>query len=145
MKKNLYIFIIGLVIGLSGYWIFRDGPMATKIKENALVEKVGQKLQDRAVDKIKEEMDKNKRVVINKPAGSSIPVVADFLMTDLVRAKIAAEPLLAGAEIKPEAKGGDVELRGTAGSYEQISRAMRLAFECDAARSVVSTIEVKAK
>ena len=106
MKKYAIIFICGLVIGSAGYWTVREGPLAAKVKENALVEKVGEKIQEREVTKVREEMEKNKRVVMNKPPGSTIPVLDDSRLTDLVRAKIAAEPTLAETEIRGEAKGG---------------------------------------
>jgi osmotically-inducible protein OsmY len=145
MKKFVIVFIIGVIVGTGSYWTFRDGPLAQKVRESKLVQAVGEKLQDRAADKVKEEMEKNGKVVMNKAAGSTIPTVADGLLSDLVKAEIAAEPMLAGTGIKVEVKSGDVALSGTVSSYEQVARAMRLALECDATRSVVSTIQVKAK
>lgn len=145
MKKFVIVFIIGVVVGTGSYWTFRDGPLAKKVRESKLVQAVGDKLEDRATNKVKEEMEKNGKVVMNKAPGVPIPSLDDGRLSDLIKAKIAAEPMLADAVIKQDVKSGDVELRGSATSYEQVARAMRLAFECDATRSVVSTIEVKAK
>jgi osmotically-inducible protein OsmY len=145
MKKFVIVFIIGVIVGTGSYWTFRDGPLAQKVRESKIVQAVGNKLEDLAADKVKAEMEKNGKVVMNKAAGVTIPTVADGLLSDLVKAEIAAEPMLAGTEIKAEVKSGDVALSGTASSYEQVARATRLALECDATRSVVSTIQVKAK
>jgi osmotically-inducible protein OsmY len=145
MKKYLLIFVLGVLCGSGGYWVMRDGPLATKVTASALVQKVEEKVQERAASQVKEEMEKHGKVVMNKPAGASVTTVGDSRLEDLIKAKIAAEPLLSNSEIRQHVQSGDVELRGTATSYEQIARAMRLALECDATRTVVSTIEVKIK
>ena len=145
MKKYLIIFIIGVVVGSGGYWTFRDGPLATKVRESSVVQKIGDKLDERAAAKMKEEMEKQGKIVLNKPPGSTIPILEDGRLSDLIKAKIAAEPTLSDASIKTEVKSGDVTLTGTATSYEQVSLAMRLALECDATRSVFSSIVVKPK
>ena len=145
MKKYLYIFIIGAVVGSGGYWTFRDGPLATKVRESSVVQKVGEKLDQRLTSQLQEEMQKQGKIVLNKPAGAVIPSLDDGRLSDLVKAKIAAEPSLSAANIKVEVKSGDVALSGTASSYDQVSKATRLALECDATRTVVSTIAVGAK
>jgi len=90
-------------------------------------------------------MEKQGKIVVNKPAASTIASLDDGLLSDLVKAKLAAEPMLSGASVKPDVKNGEVSLQGTAASYEQVARALRLALECDATKSVVSTIQIKAK
>jgi osmotically-inducible protein OsmY len=145
MKKYIYSFIAGLAVGTGSYWTVRDGPLATKVRESALVQKVGDMVDERVTGRLKEDMEKQGKIVMNKPAGSSAPKLDDGLLSDLVRAKIAAEPMLSGASIKEDVKDGEVSLKGSAASYEQVARAMRLALDCDATKSVVSTITVKAK
>ena len=145
MKKNLIIFIVGVVIGTGGYWTFRDGPLATKLKENRFVQKVGEAIDDRSTSKLKEEMEKQGKIVMSKPAASTIAPLDDGKLSDLVKAKIAAEPMLSDASIKQDVKSGEVSLSGSATSYEQVARAMRLALECGATKTVVSTIQIKAK
>ena len=145
MNKYLIIFIIGVVVGSGGYWTFRDGPLATKVRESSVVQKIGDKLDERAAAKMKEEMEKQGKIVLNKPPGSTIPILEDGRLSDLIKAKIAAEPTLSDASIKTEVKSGDITLTGTATSYEQVALAMRLALECDATRSVFSSIIVKPK
>jgi osmotically-inducible protein OsmY len=145
MKKNFIIFLLGLVIGSGSYWTFRDGPLATKVRENRFVQKVSEAFDERATSKLKDEMEKEGKIVVNKPASSNIADLDDGKLNDLVKAKIAAEPSLSDASIKPEAKSGEVTLRGTANSYDQVARAIRVSLECGATKSVVSTVEVKAK
>jgi osmotically-inducible protein OsmY len=145
MKKYLIVFVLGIVFGTTGYWIFRDGPLATKLRENVLVQKVSEHVDERATSRLKEEMEKEGKIVMNKRAGSSIPKLDDGRLSDLVKAKIAAEPMLADASIREDVKDGEVSLQGSAASYEQVARAMRLALECDATKTVVSTIQVKSK
>ena len=145
MKKQLKVFIVGLLIGLAGYWTFRDGPLAAKVRENALVQKVGEAVDERATSRLKEEMEKQGKITLSKPAGLSIPQLENTRLSDLVKAKIAAEPMLSDTSINVEVKDGEVSLQGTAASYEQVARAMRLGLECAATRTVVSTIQVKSK
>ena len=145
MKKFMITFIAGILVGSGGYWTFRDGPLATKVRENALVQKIGDKFDDRATNRMKEEMEKDGKIVVSKPAGSTIAPLDDGKLGDLVKAKMAAEPMLAETNIKQQVKSGEVSLQGTASSYDQVARAIRLALECGATKTVVSTIEVKTK
>lgn len=145
MKKTLITFLIGLLVGSASYWTFRDGPLASKLKENKLVQKVGEAFDDRSTEKLKEEMEKQGKIVWEKPANSTIAPCDDSKLADLVKARIAIEPLLSDTSIKPEVKSGEVTLRGTASSYEQVARAIRVTLECGPTRTVISTIEVKAK
>ena len=145
MKKYMIVFILGLAAGTGGYWTFRDGPLATKVRENALVQKVSEKVDERVTNRLKEEMEKQGKIEMSKPEGLSIPKLDNGLLSDLVKAKIAAEPMLADSSIKVDVKDGQVSLQGTAASYDQVARAMRLALGCDATKTVVSTIQVKSK
>lgn len=144
MKKYVITFLVGLLVGSSGYWAFRDGPLAKSLKEQPAVAKaVGameQRLLERSANEVKEEMQKNGQVVMTKP--NSKPI-ADDLLKDLVKAQLAADPVTSKAEIKASVTQGKVELTGTASSYEQVTRALRLVMESDAVNTVVSKIEVK--
>jgi|SRR5215831_13017239 len=145
MKKNLIILLVGIVLGSGSYWSFRDGPLASKVRESKLVQHVSDTVEERATNKLKEEMDKQGKITMSKPANMTTAIIDDGKLSDLVKAKIAAEPMLSGTDIRQDVKDGEVTLRGTATSYDQVGRAMRLALECGATRTVVSTIEVKAK
>jgi osmotically-inducible protein OsmY len=144
MKKYIYTFLLGMIVGSSGYWAFRDGPLAKKLAEQPTIAKavgaVQEKLDERSANEVKEEMQKNGQVVMTKP--NSKPI-ADDLLKDLVKAQLAADPVTSKAEIKTSVTQGKVELTGTASSYEQVTRALRLAMESDAVNTVVSKIEVK--
>ena len=145
MKKSVIIFIVGVAVGSGSYWTLRDGPLAAKVRENPLVQKLSEEFDERATNRMKEEMEKQGKIVVNKPARSPIPNLDDRRLSDLVNAKIAADSMLSDASIKSDVKSGEVTLRGSAASYEQVGRAIRLGLECDATKTVVSTIEVKAK
>jgi osmotically-inducible protein OsmY len=146
MKKYLITFLLGIIVGTGGYWAFRDGPLAKKMAEQPTIAKalgaVQGKLEERSANEVKEEMVKNGQVVMTKP--NSKPI-ADDLLKDLVKAQLAADPLTSQANIKTSVLQGKVELTGTATSYEQVSRALRLVLESDAVNTVVSKIEVKAQ
>jgi osmotically-inducible protein OsmY len=145
MKKYMIVFILGLAAGTGGYWTLRDGPLANKVRENSLVQKASEEIDERATNRLKEEMEKQGKIEMSKPEGLSIPKLDNGLLSDLVKAKIAAEPMLSDSSIKVDVKDGQVSLQGTAASYDQVARAMRLALGCDATKTVVSTIQVKSK
>jgi osmotically-inducible protein OsmY len=145
MKKYLVVFLLGLLLGTSGYWTVRDGPLASKIQKQGVYIKTVDALEAKALAKaaaeVKTQMDQGGQAMKTKP--SSGPLIADDLLTNLVKAKIAADPTTAKAEIDVEAEQGEVHLSGTASSYEQIARAMQLALDCDATISVISKVKVK--
>src|SRR5262249_13458516 len=145
MKKILFGFLFGLLIGSSGYWVVRDGPLAAKLRKQPVVVKAVDAMEERARERSategKEEMEKNGQVVMNK--ASAVTPIEDKLLDKLVEAKLAADPVTAKAEIKASVDQGKVELTGSASSYEQVSRAIRQALECEATRSVVSKVQVK--
>jgi hypothetical protein len=111
MKKYLIVFILGVAVGSGTYWIFRQGQVVTELRDS----KLGQKVEERAADRLKAEMEKDGKIVMSKPERATIPTLDDGLLSDLIKAKIAAEPMLADAKLS------------------------------DATKTVVSTIEVKAK
>jgi osmotically-inducible protein OsmY len=145
MRKYIIVFLLGVFLGTGGYWIVRDGPLASKIQNQAVYTKAVDALDARALqrsaDTVKTQMEQGGQAFMSKPASG--PVIADNLLDDLVKAKIAADPLASKAAIKVDAEQGEVTLKGTASSYEQVARTMRLALDCDATSSVISKIEVK--
>lgn len=145
MKKYIIVFLLGMFLGTSGYWTVRDGPLAGKIQKQAIYTKTVDALEAKALAKVagevKTQMDQGGQAMMSKP--SSGPTIADDLLSNLVKAKIAADPLASKAEIEVETEQGEVKLGGTASSYEQVARAMQLALDCDATSSVISKIKVK--
>ena len=128
-----------------GYWTVRDGPLASKIQNQAIYTKTVDALETEALkrtaDQVKTQMQQGGQALMTK--ASSGPVIADDLLSNLVKAKIAADPLASKVAIKVEADQGEIKLSGTASSYEQVARAMQLALDCDATTTVSSKIEVK--
>jgi osmotically-inducible protein OsmY len=145
MKKYFFTFLFGLLIGSSGYWLCRDGPLAEKLRKSSAVTKTTEAIEkratERAANEVKEEMEKSGQVVMNKAA--AVTPIDDKLLDRLVEAKLAADPLTAKAEIESNVDAGKVALDGSASSYDQVSRAIRLALECEATSSVVSKVKVK--
>jgi len=145
MKKYIIVFLLGLFLGTSGYWTLRDGPLASKIQNQAIYTKTVDALEAKALakaaDEVKTQMEQGGQAMKTKP--SSGPVIADDLLSNLVKAKIAADSVASKAEIDVAADQGEVTLKGTASSYEQVARAMQLALDCDATSSVISKITVK--
>jgi osmotically-inducible protein OsmY len=145
MRRYIIVFLLGLFLGTSGYWMVRDGPLASKIQKQAVYTKTVDALEaqalQRSADAVKTQMAQGGQALMTKPASG--PVIADDLLKNLVKAKIAADPLASKAAIKVEAEQGEVKLSGTASSYEQVARAMQLALDCDATSIVSSKIEVK--
>jgi osmotically-inducible protein OsmY len=145
MKKYIIVFLLGLLLGTSGYWTVRDGPLAGKIQKQGVYVKTVDALEAKALakaaDEVKTQMQQGGQAMKTKP--SSGPLIANDLLSNLVKAKIAADPITGKAEIEVEAEQGEVNLKGTASSYEQVARAMQLALECDATTSVISKIQVK--
>jgi osmotically-inducible protein OsmY len=145
MKKYIIVFLLGGFFGIGGYWAVRDGPLAGKIQNQTVyikaVDALDAQALKRSADTVKTQMEQAGQAFMSKP--SSGPVIADDLLNNLIKAKIAADPLASQATIKVKAEQGTVNLEGTASSYEQVARAMQLALGCDATSSVISKIEVK--
>jgi hypothetical protein len=143
MKKNIILVVVGLLIGSASYWTFRDGPLATAVRENALVQKATGAFDERATDRMQAEMEKYGKIVTTKRADENIMTVTDLKLNDLVKATLAIDPDLTTAMITTEVKSGEVTLRGTASTYNQVGRAIRLSLGCGPTKSVVSMIQVK--
>jgi|SRR3974377_133303 osmotically-inducible protein OsmY len=145
MKKYIIVFLLGLFLGTSGYWTVRDGPLASKIQKQGVYIKTVDALEAKALAKVagevKTQMEQSGQAMMSKP--SSGPAITDDLLNNLVKAKIAADSLASKAEIEVETEQGEVNLTGTASSYEEVARAMQLALDCDATSSVISKIKVK--
>jgi len=145
MKKYIIVFLLGLFLGTSGYWTVRDGPLASKIQKQGVyiktVDALEAKALAKAADEVKTQMSQSGQALMTK-SGASQPIAND-LLNNLVKAKIAADPTTSKAEIDVESEQGEVTLTGTASSYEQVARAMQLALACDATSTVISKIKVK--
>ena len=145
MKKGVIIFLIGVIFGSGGYWTFRDGPLATKLRESKLVQKISDAFDERATDKLKDEMAKTGKITASQSADSKAITVEDGKLKDLVKAMLSVDPTVSDADIKVDVENDQVSLRGSATSWDQVGHAIKLALDCPGTRTVISTIEVKAK
>jgi hyperosmotically inducible periplasmic protein len=149
--KTLIVLIIGAVIGVAIYLNYRPASEResdrARISEGAgnMRETLNQKI-DLDTDQIRDELEKSGRVVRKKAeeAGAAIAdATADARVTAAIKAKYAVEPDLSALSISVNTTKGVVTLAGSAGSLEQVKKAMRLALETEGANEVISTLQVK--
>lgn len=62
----------------------------------------------------------------------------------MVKGKLQADSQVSNAKIEAEAKGGEVTLKGTADTADQIGRAIALALDTQGVTKVSSDIKVNA-
>ena len=155
--KVLLGLILGIVIGVAGFWYFRtaDGKSrvqgtsdkiqnAAKSAGDAIHEKL--KVLDLRPEDIKEDLARSGQVVRRqaRDAGKAIAdATADARITGAIKAKFLGDSSLSALSISVNTTAGIVTLSGTAPSAEAISHAMLLAMETDGVREVISTLQVK--
>lgn len=82
---------------------------------------------------------RTKDSVVGAPTGAS----DDAVITTMVKGKLQADSQVATSMIDVEAKNGEVTLKGTADSANQIGRAIALALDTQGVTKVSSDIKVK--
>ena len=60
-----------------------------------------------------------------------------------VKARLSADPALAGREINTASRQGTVTLTGGVAAHEEIARAMQLALSVEGVREVVSELQLR--
>jgi hyperosmotically inducible protein len=150
--KYVLTLIIGVLIGVGTHWyLTQPKGQATAANAGASVREtasdVGQSLKDTFdSQKIKDEMSRTGKVIREKAgqAGNAIAdATANARITATIKAKLLKEPGLASLKIDVDTTDGLVTLSGTVSSYEEISKAMSLAWETDGVQKVISTLQVK--
>jgi osmotically-inducible protein OsmY len=154
MKRMLFGFLLGLGVGVGGYWYLQqDAGKAQLAQAKSHVvtnaQKVASSIRDTitdwSVDGIREEMTRSSMVVREKAkaAGQSIAgAAANARVTAAIKTKLVAEPGLPAFNINVDTTDGLVTLSGKVGSHEQIAKAVKLALETDGVHKVVSTLQV---
>jgi hypothetical protein len=146
--KGFLSFVIGIVVGVAGYWFFdrnNNQPLAVEAREK------GSQLVDSARDtfsteNIKEEMSKTGQVIREKSrqAGDAISdATANARITSSIKAKLLKDSGLAALKVDVDTSDGVVTLTGTVNSYEQVSSAVKLAMETEGVHKVISMLQVK--
>ena len=168
MKKLFSGLIVGLILGVGGYWFFSRPNHAAAVQQAqqrleeaaaGTLDKAGQtavQLQKTIEAKldalelqagtIMEELARTGKVIRRKARdlGAAVADAAtDARTTAAIKAKLAADPDLSVWSISVNTTGGVVTLSGTVSSAELIGRAMLLALQTEGVNQVISTLQVK--
>jgi hyperosmotically inducible protein len=155
MKRFILGFLVGLLLGVGGYWYLRevrqeDPVQAAKTGVVAGTEKVKQTIQDAVseinLEDIKAELARGGLVVREKAkrAGAAVADAAtNARITATIKTKLLTEPGLSGLSINVDTTDGFVTLSGTVSSADQVARAVRIALDTEGVYKVASTLQVK--
>ena len=150
MKKLLFGFILGIVVGVWGHSIVQKTPPRRNAGANngAFAPEVGRIFRDVRVEDVRQELERTGLVIGQKAAqvGTFIAeATADARITGAIKARLVSEPGISSMAIDVNTTGGLVTLAGTVNSHEEVAKAMRIALETDGVVKVVSTLQVKAR
>lgn len=152
IMKYTLTFVIGLLVGIGVHWYLsqpKNRTTAIEARENTrtTANDVGQTLKETFdSEKIKEELSNTGKVIREKTrqAGNAIADATDNArITGTIKTKLIEEPGLSAFKIDVDTTDGVVTLSGTVSSYEQIGKAMSLAWETEGVHKVVSSLQVK--
>jgi osmotically-inducible protein OsmY len=158
MKAFILGLIFGIALTVAGIWYFGDRHAIRVDADNA-----GASLQNAAVETkdyvatkadslnlspadIKAEMERMGAIVRRKAtdAGQAVSDAAsDTRITTEIKGKLVADPDLSALSISVSTTDGLVTMSGTASSPANIHKAVKLAWDTDGVRGVVSTLQVK--
>ena len=152
--KIFLSFMIGVLVGVASHWYFTQpqskADMAVaeeSVREGAA--KVGRSLSETfSADNIKEELARTGKVIRekSKQAGHAIAdATANARTTTAIKSKLVQDSGLAAFKIDVDTTDGVVTLSGTVSTYDEIARAMNIAWDTDGVSKVVSTLQVKPK
>jgi osmotically-inducible protein OsmY len=151
MRTFIVALLIGILIGAGGYWYFNTqrpgGDLATareKVANGA--GRIRDKIGEIKTEDIKEELSRTGMIVREKAkkAGQAIAdATANARITAAIKSKLIAEPGISALSINVDTTDGLVTLSGTAGSEEEIAKAVRIALETEGVHKVISTLQVK--
>jgi len=125
MKRFLFGFLLGLLVGGGGYWYYTDGQNRDFKKD---LGNSAEAVQEKA-----------------RKAGAAIADAAgNARITAAVKARLSKElGLSALGDISVDTTDGLVTLSGTVSSREEINKAVKIAAETEGVRQVISTLQVK--
>jgi osmotically-inducible protein OsmY len=152
IMKYVLTFIIGFLMGIGTHWYLTQ-PKGQATAANAgesmreTVTNVGHTLKDSFdSEKIKDELSRTGKVIREK-AGQAGDAIADATAnartTAAIKAKLIKESSLSAFKIDVDTTDGVVTLSGTVSSYDEIAKAMSIAWETEGVHKVVSTLQVK--
>ena len=149
MKKLLFGFILGVVVGAWGYAVVHKSPTTRRSaggSSGGFVQDAGRMFRDIRVEDVRQELERTGLVIRQKAAQIGTAIVestADARMTAAIKAKLMSEPGVSSMGIDVNTTGGVVTLAGSVGSHEEVAKAMRIALDTDGVAKVISTIQVR--
>ena len=168
MKGFFNGLVLGIVLGAVGFWFiqkkavehpeaqqryqeaattaFTNASTATANMSDALRAKLD--TLDLHADKIKDELARTGKIVRSKTQDIGAKVAdaaSDARVVTEIKAKYAMDSTLSAWSISVGCTQGHVTLAGTVSSYDDIGRAVAIAFDVDGVLDVTSTLEVKPK
>ena len=155
MRRFLFGFILGLVVGAGGYWYLgrdkaeRDFATARDQVANGadkMKTSIREKIADIKTEDIREELNRTGMIVREKTkqAGQAIAdATANARITGAIKSKLVGDSGLAAFKIDVDTTDGVVTLSGKVSSHEEIAKAVDLALETEGVHKVVSTLQVK--
>ncbi len=154
MKRLMFGFIVGVLVGAGGYWYLMGKPSpdlsgaGDKLKAGADKVKgaIQEKLEELRSEDVKEELARSGTVIREKArtAGATVAdATSDARITASIKAKLLKEPGLSSLRIHVETTDGLVTLSGAVSSHDDLAKAVRLALETEGVNKVISTLQVK--
>lgn len=153
--KTLFIFIIGILVGLAIYWFVLQPKAshapatvatASTNAESAAAE-TGQSWREKLnPEKIQEELNRTGKVIREKSAEAGAAIAnatADASITASIKARLLKDSGLSAFKIDVDTNDGTVTLSGTVSSDQQIARAMEIALDTDGVHRVISTLQIQ--
>lgn len=150
MKRLLFGFMLGVLVGAWGYWTVQKTSTRRKAgaPDSSLAHDAGRIFRDVRVDDVRQEVERTGLVIRQKAAqiGTAIAEsTADARITGAIKAKLLSEPGLSSMGIDVNTTAGVVTLAGSVGSHDEVARAMRIALDTEGVVKVISTLQVRLK
>jgi hypothetical protein len=144
--KNVLIFIIGLLVGIGVHWyLTQPGRQPPAVSARETPGEIAPRVDDRLTsERIKEDLERTGKVIREKAreAGDVIAdATANARTTAAIKSKLLGDSGLAAFKIDVDSNDGVVTLSGTVSSYEDIERAINIAWETKGVHKVVSTLQ----
>ena len=150
MKKLLFGFIIGVLVGAWGYSAVQKSPSRRNAgaTSSSFAQDAGRMFRDVRVEDVRQVLERTGLVIRQKAAqiGTAIAEsTADARITGAIKARLLSEPGISSMGIDVNTTGGVVTLAGSVGSHEEVAKAMRIALDTEGVLKVISTLQVRSK
>ena len=125
MKKLIFGFLLGFLVGAGGYWYYREG-RTRDFKED--LAHSSETVQEKA-----------------KKAGAAlVDATANARITAAIKARLSTDlGLSALGDISVDTTEGLATLSGSVSSKEEINKAVKIASETEGVHKVISTLQIK--